>query len=46
MEKIFIEQAKHIRIEYIKVYKNMNECESKIEVYKNQLIDIDRKSVV
>jgi small-conductance mechanosensitive channel len=43
MEKIFIEQAKHIRIEYIKVYKNMNECESKIEVYKNQLIDIKKE---
>ena len=35
LEKIFIEQAKHIRREYIKNSKEISKCENKIEIYKN-----------
>lgn len=37
LEKIFIEQAKHIRREYIKNSKEISKCEDKIEIYKNEL---------
>lgn len=40
LDKIFIEQAKYIRREYIKNSKEISECESKIESYKDELNDI------
>lgn len=37
MDKIFIEQAKNIRREYIKNAREVVKCESKIEIHKNEL---------
>lgn len=43
MDKIFIEQAKSIRKEYIRNVKEVVKCESKVEDYKNRLIDIQEE---
>lgn len=40
MDKIFIEQAKQIRTEYIKIYKELEKCQSEIDRYKEQLVHI------
>ncbi len=40
MDKIFIEQAKNIRKEYIKNIKEISKCESQVEEYKNKLNEI------
>lgn len=37
MDKKFIEQAKHIRIEYIKNLNDVLKCEEKINKYKDEL---------
>lgn len=37
MDKIFIEQAKHIRREYIKNAREVIKCESKIENFRKDL---------
>lgn len=43
MDKIFIEQAKSIRKEYIKNVKEVVKCESKVEEYKSKLIEIQEE---
>lgn len=43
MDKIFIEQAKQIRREYIKNAKEVVKCESRIEIYKEDLIKLQRE---
>lgn len=40
MDKIFIEQAKSIRREYIKNINEITKCESKVEEYKSKLVEI------
>lgn len=40
MDKIFIEQAKQIRREFIKNSKDVAKCENNIEIYKKQLSKI------
>ncbi len=42
MDKIFIEQAKHIRKEYIKNVNDIISCEKKIEDYKQNLIKLQK----
>ena len=43
MDKIFIEQAKQIRREYAKTAKEIVGCESKIEIYKDELSKIQEE---
>lgn len=40
MDKIFIEQAKNIRREYIKNSKEISKCEDQIEKYKEVLTEV------
>jgi chromosome segregation ATPase len=40
MDKIFIEQAKQIRREFIRNSKEINRCEEEIEIYKQKLSSI------
>jgi hypothetical protein len=40
MDKIFIEQAKNLRREFIKNNKDIVNCEEKIEIFKKELIDV------
>jgi len=42
MDKKFIEQAKHIRIEYIRNLSNISGYEKKINGYKDELSEIQR----
>jgi len=43
MDKIFIEQAKMIRLEYIKNIKEIVKCENKVEEYKQRLTVIQNE---